>query len=742
MRFFDSSNIQYACKVLTQWVFCVLLFVFCKTSIAQESHSSAGWKEFWDQYVLITSGVDRLNFATEKAPPLVLLDRTNALSLLDSLESEAQGMELSQSQQLDIYRLELQVYSEYYKPKMARQVVNKLQELLEQRNSLDFDLKNLADVHLSIGDYFINFISPDSAIYHFEKAQIYSESIGDSARVWSSLNKEASVYSRINAHDRVVENHLKALHLSRGINDREKEIQSLHGLAGGYRDIGNHEKAESFYLEEIALCLEQDDEVQLAFAFSNLSSSYIQSGQLNQAKLYTERSLELLGKLGLEYYQTTLWIQLADCLISQGLLSAGEKYLEKGREMALEQMFLEAQAQGDLLQHRLELSKGDLNAAEEMLIEVLAITKEYPMPKTEMLAYERAVFYYKYIGNFEQALNANTQLNDLEQDLLKKQKNYMLLEQQAKFDALEKEKVIEETKRALTSEKQQKWRISVASLILIGVIMFISSMLVLLRKRKNELTAAYQLAKSQKVELESLNKTKDKFFSIIAHDLRSPMIALQGVGQKLEYFIRKEKQEKILEMGGKIDRSIDQLNHLLNNLLHWAASQTQSVPHHPEHFDASKIIEENLALYEGLLESKKLSVRVSKNEAHVYADKNKFSTIIRNLLSNAIKFSYEGGVIEIDFKEENGTTEIKVTDYGVGIDSKMKKNLFTSSLKSERGMNREVGFGLGLKIVNEFVQQNHGVIQVQSAKGEGTTFTISIPAQGRGKVMQMSSVAR
>ncbi|WP_288339389.1 HAMP domain-containing sensor histidine kinase [uncultured Roseivirga sp.] len=686
--------------------------------------------------------MDRLNFATEKAPPLVLLDRTNALSLLDSLESEAQGMELSQSQQLDIYRLELQVYSEYYKPKMARQVVNKLQELLEQRNSLDFDLKNLADVHLSIGDYFINFISPDSAIYHFEKAQIYSESIGDSARVWSSLNKEASVYSRINAHDRVVENHLKALHLSRGINDREKEIQSLHGLAGGYRDIGNHEKAESFYLEEIALCLEQDDEVQLAFAFSNLSSSYIQSGQLNQAKLYTERSLELLGKLGLEYYQTTLWIQLADCLISQGLLSAGEKYLEKGREMALEQMFLEAQAQGDLLQHRLELSKGDLNAAEEMLIEVLAITKEYPMPKTEMLAYERAVFYYKYIGNFEQALNANTQLNDLEQDLLKKQKNYMLLEQQAKFDALEKEKVIEETKRALTSEKQQKWRISVASLILIGVIMFISSMLVLLRKRKNELTAAYQLAKSQKVELESLNKTKDKFFSIIAHDLRSPMIALQGVGQKLEYFIRKEKQEKILEMGGKIDRSIDQLNHLLNNLLHWAASQTQSVPHHPEHFDASKIIEENLALYEGLLESKKLSVRVSKNEAHVYADKNKFSTIIRNLLSNAIKFSYEGGVIEIDFKEENGTTEIKVTDYGVGIDSKMKKNLFTSSLKSERGMNREVGFGLGLKIVNEFVQQNHGVIQVQSAKGEGTTFTISIPAQGRGKVMQMSSVAR
>lgn len=727
MRVFDNLNNQYVCKVLRQWVFGVFIIVCCKNCIAQQSSTTAGWEEFWSRYALEARGVKRLSFATEYAPSLILLNPANARSLLDSLESEIRSLPLSQNQRIALYRLQLQVHSEFFEPEKAGQVARKLEKVLAQRNSLDFGLENLADVHLSLGDYFINFVSPDSAIYHFEKAQIYSESIGDSARIWSSLNKEASVYNRINAHDRVIQNHLTALNLSRAINDKEKELQSLHSLAGGYRDIGDYDRAETFYQEEIALCLKLGNELRLAFAFSNLGRSYNKSGQSSKAKLYTEKSLELIGKLGLEYDQTSLWIQLADCFITQGLLNDGEKALERGLEMASEQMFLEAQAQGTLLKHRLELAKGNVNLAEDQLLRVLAIVQEYPMPETEMLAYELAVDYYKHIGDFEQALNAQTQQNILERNLLKKQKDYQLLEQQAKFDALEKEKIIAETNRALISEKQRNWRITLASLVLVAMVLLISSMFLLLRKRKNELTAAYQLAKSQKAELESLNKTKDKFFSIIAHDLRSPMVALQGIGRKLEYFIKKDKQEKLLEIGGKIDQSIDQLNHLLNNLLSWAASQTDGIPYTPGQVSIKQLIDENIALFQSLAQSKSIDVVNEVEDVNVYVDVNTSCTVLRNVLSNAIKFSPERGKVVFSSATTLNKVDIMVSDNGLGMPSHQMDRVLRGESSSQLGTKGEKGFGLGLKLCVEFMHLNKGSVKIESKEGSGTRVVLTFP---------------
>lgn len=140
-------------------------------------------------------------------------------------------------------------------------------------------------------------------------------------------------------------------------------------------------------------------------------------------------------------------------------------------------------------------------------------------------------------------------------------------------------------------------------------------------------------------ELKQANLTKDKFFSIIAHDLRSPMIALQGVGQKLEYFIKKNRQEKLLEMGNKIDRSIDHLNHLLNNLLNWAANQSGGLSYNPEMIDIQVLVKENIELYGSLAESKEIHIVNEIDEEVAYADLNAVSTIIRNVLSNAIKFT-------------------------------------------------------------------------------------------------------
>ncbi|KYG71344.1 signal transduction histidine kinase [Roseivirga ehrenbergii] len=228
-------------------------------------------------------------------------------------------------------------------------------------------------------------------------------------------------------------------------------------------------------------------------------------------------------------------------------------------------------------------------------------------------------------------------------------------------------------------------------------------------------------------ELSEANDTKDKFFSIIAHDLRSPMIALQGVGQKLEYFIRKNKQEKLLEIGGKIDQSIDQLNHLLNNLLNWATSQTGGVPHHPTKLDLSILVKENIELYRSLAESKGINIVCNISEKFVFADINTTSTIIRNLLSNALKFTKDGGEIKISTQKKAGLVEIEIEDQGIGIDKQTLAQLFNSNVKGHIGQRGEKGFGLGLKLCNEFVKMNGGQIAVKSKQNIGTTFTVTLP---------------
>ena len=232
-------------------------------------------------------------------------------------------------------------------------------------------------------------------------------------------------------------------------------------------------------------------------------------------------------------------------------------------------------------------------------------------------------------------------------------------------------------------------------------------------------------------ELREANAAKDKFFSIIAHDLRSPMIGLQGVGQKLEYFIKKDRQEKLLQVGAQIDQSIDQLNHLLNNLLNWASSQVGGVPHHPDRTNLEDLVSENVKLYNSLAESKEVTVINQIVDLTAYVDANAISTVIRNLLSNAIKFSPIGGEILISSKTRDGFSMIIISDQGQGMDEEKRSSLFSVPLKSSRGTGSEKGFGLGLKLCKEFVERNQGRIEVESILGKGSSFTVYLPEKAQ-----------
>jgi signal transduction histidine kinase len=229
-------------------------------------------------------------------------------------------------------------------------------------------------------------------------------------------------------------------------------------------------------------------------------------------------------------------------------------------------------------------------------------------------------------------------------------------------------------------------------------------------------------------ELQQINETKDHLFSIIAHDLRSPLSALEGVSELFEYYAKNEKYDKMIEVGSRVVRATQNVSLLLDNLLHWSLSQKKGIEYSPTTFSIHSLLKEVQEVFAGLLEHKQLSILINVDEENqIHADYNMTFCIFRNLMSNAIKFTPKGGNIKIEATSSNNEIYISIKDSGVGIEQNIIDNLFTLGSDTKRlGTDREKGSGLGLVLVKEFVKENKGQIHVESSE-TGSTFIVSLP---------------
>lgn len=233
----------------------------------------------------------------------------------------------------------------------------------------------------------------------------------------------------------------------------------------------------------------------------------------------------------------------------------------------------------------------------------------------------------------------------------------------------------------------------------------------------------------QKGNLKELNATKDKFFSIIAHDLRSPLNQLLGLSEILQKEIESERGDDVIKLANLINESAKSGRLLLENLLEWSRSQTGSINFNPEILNLAKISEEVVELNENNARQKDIiiSSKIDKNEI-AFADGNMLKTILRNLLSNSIKFTNNGGKIDLEVESSNGMAILSVIDNGIGIEDHDIEKLFRIDVNPKSiGRSKEKGTGLGLILCKEFVEMNEGKIWVESVSGEGSVFKFSLP---------------
>ena len=224
--------------------------------------------------------------------------------------------------------------------------------------------------------------------------------------------------------------------------------------------------------------------------------------------------------------------------------------------------------------------------------------------------------------------------------------------------------------------------------------------------------------KDRTSELEKINETKDRLFSIIAHDLRSPVSALESVSELLEYYNKNGQQKKIAEIGPKIKYAAKNVNQLLDNLLNWSLSQQEGIQCNPQSLRLSSLIEEARELFIDLLESKNIDFKHDIDDnLFILADYNMAFSVFRNVISNSIKFTPAQGKVELTARAFINHVQINISDTGIGIDKDRIETLFTlHDKKSTLGTNRERGSGLGLVIVKEFMVLNNGSIELESSE--------------------------
>ena len=396
---------------------------------------------------------------------------------------------------------------------------------------------------------------------------------------------------------------------------------------------------------------------------------------------------------------------------------------------------------------------GNQKLALELLGKAESIIKAKDFKKPLVETYKNYVDVYQSMGDFSNAFYFQTKEFELKNELFNSEKFNQIAELQTKYETNKKEQEIrilnqQNDIKDLKLKKAQYIKIILAVVVIFLIILSVvgySRFVIkkranrLLKKQKKqlddyneELNTANENLQTLNNNLEELNHTKDKFFSIISHDLKNPLSVLYATTDVLTRHFESFSKEKTKTYLENMNRSSRHLKNLLDNLLEWSQVQTGRLTIVKEKFDIQEVVANTLLVASDSASAKEITLQSEvKPGSFVFADKDMIATVIRNLVSNAIKFTPRGGEIKIYLSEEKDSVIVHVSDSGVGIPASKVSGLFKINTSYKQpGTENEKGTGLGLILCKEFVEKNGGSIRVNSVIGKGSTFSFSLTKGG------------
>ncbi len=350
----------------------------------------------------------------------------------------------------------------------------------------------------------------------------------------------------------------------------------------------------------------------------------------------------------------------------------------------------------------------------------------------EIRCLENLAALYEIQGDAKKSLYYYKQYKQLEDSLFSQGMQAKLLQDQLRFETSAKE---DQIKQLIKLEELRKDELKKQGLVrnILVVVMALTAILLFSvyrsgqrRIRINKLLVEHQdEVKKRSVELEQLNQVKDKFFSIISHDLRSPINALSAILDMMDN--NQIKPEEFSKLNKELRVQFNHTKTLINNLLDWALMQMDKLKIQPEKINISSLAEENFKLLNSLHMKEIKMVNNIPSGTFCWGDLNIVNLVLRNLVLNSIKFTENGGSITADAREEGDDIVVSIKDTGIGISTEIQKMIFEKTTGySTRGTANEKGTGLGLILCKEFVEKNGGKIWLESEVGKGSTFFFTI----------------
>ena len=554
------------------------------------------------------------------------------------------------------------------------------------------DSANIATSLNYLGNDYINLGEYDEAYYYFTQSFKIARAIHDSIQITIAIHNVGTVFKELGQYDIAIDHAEVARKLSEKINDLDGPAYTYYEMGDVFLRTKKYEESEEALLKALGITRQRNIKILEPDIIARMARLYLRQGQFSKAYLYYDTVKMLHEKTKNEYG------------LAESILGKGRVYLKQGSFNEASDLILEA-----------------LNIAKRINARTLEIEcfRALSTLAEEREDYKSALAYTKQSRILQDSLFSQDMIQKIFQDQIRLQTENKDLEIAA-LNEMQNRQANELSRQAFLRN------IMVVVAALSGILLFTVYRSGQRRIKINKLLIEHQNEiKKRSLELEQLNQVKDKFFSVISHDLRSPINALSGI---LDLMAKSQiKPEELPKLTQELQLQFNHTKNLINNLLDWTLLQMDKLRIQPTQVDLRTLVDENFELLSSLhIKNINLVNNIQPN-TFAHADLNMVNLVFRNLILNGMKFTDEGGEIKVGAELKNDKLVVSVKDNGVGISPAVQKILFEkTSGYSTRGTHNEKGTGLGLILCKEFVERNGGEIWLESTEGEGSSFYFTL----------------
>lgn len=586
---------------------------------------------------------------------------------------------------------------------------------LDYKKGIATALQNIGVDLLGLGQF------AESLRYQRDALEMFLQ-LDDAVGITESYIDIGIVYGEIGKIETALSNYLNGLKTAEEGGYRLGVAKLLNNIGGIYYDLGNDEKALDYWLRADSSYKALGRLDSRSSTLNNIGLIFLNQQDYDQALDYLNQAVELNLLIGDKKGLALEYMNIGGIKLDLGQREEALKYLNQSYQIAKEikDVNIEAMILIDLGNFYLDLES--YTTALSHYNRARQLGKQLKSNTLLMQSHSALAQIAAMQGEYKDAYEHHQLYETYKDSIYNERSSQQIAEMEIKYETEQKEKenqLLRSEKRIQEIQLNQQRTIIIIFIIFIVIAVAVTFLMIrdnVHRKKLNQM-------------LRVSNAAKDRFFSIIAHDLRDPFSTILSFVRLLQRNVDRFSKEDVLKLTEELRNMTLSTMTLLENLLEWSRAQTGKLELKLVSHRLAAIVDQNISLIKQHAQDKNITIEMNVEKSlMVFSDKNMTGTVIRNLLSNAVKFTDHGGQVTISARVINGLTQISVTDTGIGISETVRDKLFSIDTKiSTKGTDDERGSGLGLILCKELVEKQGGTIEVESKVGQGSTFRITLP---------------